>query len=269
MATHAGVLLGTAAYMSPEQARGEMVDERTDLWAFGAVLYKMLTARRAFGGNAVSDTVANVLRDEPRLGGFTAQHAASIRTLLRRCLAKERRHRLNSAAAARLEIEDAMQSPERSASGVGNCANYFATFVHRRCARRRRHRRSHRVDADAPGHAGPTIHVAIHHRALCPASHSPSRVFCETFDFRPMAATSSTEVSWPLLAGRSWCDRWIEFKGASSTGLPTPASRSSRPTAVGSGSSIPPTSRRSPSTVVQRSPSVSSISGTRRRKLGR
>ena len=110
MATHAGVLLGTAAYMSPEQARGEMVDERTDLWAFGAVLYKMLTARRAFGGNAISDTLANVLRDEPDSAVLPRNTPASIRTLLRRCLAKERRHRLNSAAAARLEIEDAMQA---------------------------------------------------------------------------------------------------------------------------------------------------------------
>ena len=104
------MLLGTAAYMSPEQARGEMVDERTDLWAFGAVLYKMLTARRAFGGNAISDTLANVLRDEPDSAVLPRNTPASIRTLLRRCLAKERRHRLNSAAAARLEIEDAMQA---------------------------------------------------------------------------------------------------------------------------------------------------------------
>jgi serine/threonine-protein kinase len=109
--THKGAVLGTAAYMSPEQASGQTVDKRTDLWAFGCVLYEMLTGRRAFEGDSVSETLACVLTNEPDWTLLPRETPAAIRTLLRRCLQRERSQRLDSAAAARLEIQDARTIP--------------------------------------------------------------------------------------------------------------------------------------------------------------
>ncbi len=110
-ATQAGLILGTAAYMSPEQAKGRAVDKRADLWAFGAVLFEMLTGRRAFGGEDVSDTLAHVLMKDPDWTTLPAGTPAPIRRLLRRCLEKDRKRRLDSAADARLEIDDALTAP--------------------------------------------------------------------------------------------------------------------------------------------------------------
>ena len=116
--TQAGVILGTAAYMSPEQAKGRVVDKRSDVWAFGAVLYEMLTARRAFEGDDVSDTLARILMKEPDWTTLPAGTPAPLRKLLRRCLEKDRKRRLDSAADARLEIEEALTSPAAS-DGLG------------------------------------------------------------------------------------------------------------------------------------------------------
>src|SRR5262249_33021104 len=104
-ATNAGVILGTAAYMSPEQARGEPVDQRADIWAFGVVLYEMLTGAPTFEGRTISDTLAAVLIKEPDLDRVPSQ----VRPLLRRCLAKEPKQRLHHAADVRLLLE---QTPE-------------------------------------------------------------------------------------------------------------------------------------------------------------
>jgi len=108
-ATEAGVILGTAAYMSPEQAAGKAVDKRSDLWAFGVVLFEMLTGRQVFKGETVSHLIAAVLKDEPDWAALPLETPASIRTLLRRCLEKDRKRRLDSAATVRLEIDDAMR----------------------------------------------------------------------------------------------------------------------------------------------------------------
>ena len=109
--TQAGMILGTAAYMSPEQARGTTVDKRADLWAFGVVLWEMLTGKRLFEGATVSDTLAAVLKTEPQWNALAPATPAAIRRLLRRCLEKDRKRRLDSAAAARLEIEEALTAP--------------------------------------------------------------------------------------------------------------------------------------------------------------
>jgi serine/threonine-protein kinase len=109
--TGMGMILGTAAYMAPEQARGKPVDKRTDIWAFGCVLYEMLTGRRAFEGDDVSDTLARVLMKDPDWDALPAPMPPAIRTLLRRCLTKDRRQRLSDAADARLEIDDALTAP--------------------------------------------------------------------------------------------------------------------------------------------------------------
>src|SRR5262245_33724136 len=105
-ATNAGVILGTAAYMAPEQARGEPVDQRADIWAFGVVLYEMLTGTRTFEGRTISDTLAAVLIKEPDLDRVPPQ----VRPLLRRCLAKEPKQRLHHAADVRLLLEQAPES---------------------------------------------------------------------------------------------------------------------------------------------------------------
>ena len=113
--TRVGMLLGTAAYMSPEQARGKPVDRRTDIWAFGCVLYEMLSGRRAFDGAEVTDVLARVIEREPDLAALPANVPAAIRRLLRRCLEKDRKRRLADAADARLEIDDALMSPPHDA----------------------------------------------------------------------------------------------------------------------------------------------------------
>jgi serine/threonine protein kinase len=87
--TRAGVVLGTAAYMSPEQARGRQADQRSDVWAFGCVLFEMLTGRRAFGAAEVSDVLADVLRADPDWKALPPTTTASVRRLLRRCLEKD------------------------------------------------------------------------------------------------------------------------------------------------------------------------------------
>jgi serine/threonine-protein kinase len=113
--TEVGMILGTAAYMAPEQARGRAVDRRADVWAFGVVLFEMLTGRRAFSGDSVTETLASVMRDAPPLDAVPAV-PASIRRLLRRCLEKDPRRRLDSMSAVRLEIEDATAGEESATS---------------------------------------------------------------------------------------------------------------------------------------------------------
>jgi serine/threonine-protein kinase len=115
-ATEAGLILGTAAYMSPEQAAGKAIDKRSDLWAFGVVLLEMLTGRQTFGGETVSHVLAAVLKDEPDWTALPPNTPASIRKLLRRCLEKDRKRRLDSASGARLEIDDAMSPSAAEAS---------------------------------------------------------------------------------------------------------------------------------------------------------
>ena len=94
MADEEGRILGTPAYMSPEQARGKAVDKRTDIWAFGCVLYKLLTGRQAFSGDTLSDMIVSILEREPDWQALPASTPARIRDLLRRCLQKDPQRRL-------------------------------------------------------------------------------------------------------------------------------------------------------------------------------
>jgi Tol biopolymer transport system component len=109
--TQLGLILGTAAYMAPEQARGKPVDRRADLWAFGCVVYEMLTGRSPFRGEDVQQTLANILNSAPDFTALPQATPASITRLLRRCLTRDRTERLADAASARLEIDDAMKEP--------------------------------------------------------------------------------------------------------------------------------------------------------------
>jgi hypothetical protein len=104
--THEGVILGTAVYMSPEQARGKVVDKRTDIWAFGCVLYEMLTGRKAFAGDTVSDTIAAILDREPEWSALPETTPTTIRRLLKRCLEKDPRRRLRDVGDVQLELDD-------------------------------------------------------------------------------------------------------------------------------------------------------------------
>jgi eukaryotic-like serine/threonine-protein kinase len=114
-ATRAGVILGTAAYMSPEQARGVAVDKRADVWAFGCLLFELLTGKRAFHGESLTDVLAAVVRADPDWNALPASTPSPIRRLLKRCLEKDRKRRLPDIGVARLEIDDALAAPETPA----------------------------------------------------------------------------------------------------------------------------------------------------------
>jgi len=105
-ATEMGIVLGTAAYMAPEQAKGKAVDKRVDVWAFGCVLFEMLTGERAFAGETVPETLARVLEREPRWQALAADTPQALVGLLRRCLARDSGRRLHDIADARIEIEE-------------------------------------------------------------------------------------------------------------------------------------------------------------------
>ena len=113
LVTADGIIVGTPAYMAPEQARGKPADKRTDLWAFGCVLYEMLTGRRAFAGDDTSETLAAVIKDDPDWDVLAQSTPSAIRRLLRRCLAKDPKARAADASIARIEIDDALTSPDR------------------------------------------------------------------------------------------------------------------------------------------------------------
>ena len=107
-ATHAGVIMGTAGYMAPEQAKGKGADRRSDIWSFGIVLYELLTGSRMFGGDTVPETLASVMKDQVTLEKLPGETPSSIRRLLSRCLERDPRRRLQSIGEARIVIEDAI-----------------------------------------------------------------------------------------------------------------------------------------------------------------
>jgi Tol biopolymer transport system component len=115
--TGEGVILGTAAYMSPEQARGRPVDKRTDIWAFGCVLYEMLTGHVAFRGETVSDTIVAILEREPKWDALPTATPVAVRRLLQRCLAKDPQRRLRDIGDARIDLDDGLTSGLQQAIG--------------------------------------------------------------------------------------------------------------------------------------------------------
>ena len=110
-ATRAGLIAGTVGYMSPEQARGMVVDKRTDIWAFGCVLYEMLSAKMAFEGDTVTDTIAAILERDPDWSTLPADTPRAVRRLMQRCLEKDPKRRLRDIGDARVEIDQIIQSP--------------------------------------------------------------------------------------------------------------------------------------------------------------
>jgi eukaryotic-like serine/threonine-protein kinase len=117
-ATRAGLILGTAGYMSPEQARGKPVDRRTDIWAFGCVLYEMLTRQRAFKGDTLSDTIAAILERDPDWSELPSDTPRTVRRLIERCLEKEPKQRLRDIGDARLDLEQVIRGDVEDADGT-------------------------------------------------------------------------------------------------------------------------------------------------------
>lgn len=118
VATRMGVLLGTAPYMSPEQARGKRVDRRADIWAFGCVVYEMLTGEPLFAGETTSDTLAEVIKSDPDWSQLPVNWPTCIRNLLRRCLQKDPRRRLQAIGEARIAIEETLSGVSQDAAGA-------------------------------------------------------------------------------------------------------------------------------------------------------
>ena len=124
--TRVGVILGTAAYMSPEQARGRPVDKRADIWAFGCVLYQCLTGKQAFDGETVTETLAAILKSEPDWDALPAAASWKVKDLLHRCLEKDPRRRLHDIADARIEIEGGLNEGGTSAKAAPEHAGRIA-----------------------------------------------------------------------------------------------------------------------------------------------
>ncbi len=118
MATQAGVLLGTAAYMSPEQAKAKPVDRRADIWAFGCVLYEMLTGKQAFTGEVVTDTLAAMIMKDPDLSQLPAATPMRVRVLLQRCLQKDPKQRLRDIGDARISLDDVLSGAPGPAPAI-------------------------------------------------------------------------------------------------------------------------------------------------------
>ncbi|MBF8300248.1 MAG: prkC 15, partial [Acidobacteria bacterium] len=122
-ATAMGTILGTAAYMAPEQARGKVVDKRADVWAFGCVFYEMLTGQRACPGEDITETIAAVVKGEPDWSALPATLSPTLRVYLRRCLQKNPRDRVHGIGDVRLAIDGAFDvqapPPQPSAEAIG------------------------------------------------------------------------------------------------------------------------------------------------------
>ncbi|MBK9386323.1 MAG: serine/threonine-protein kinase [Planctomycetes bacterium] len=138
LSTEAGRLLGTPAYMAPEQARGKAIDKRVDIWAFGCVLYECLTAKRAFHGETLTDVLGSVLHSQADLAALPAQTPKRVRELLTRCFDKDPRRRLRDIGDARIELEQALRGHEEAAvdaNAVGTARPASATWLrHALCA---------------------------------------------------------------------------------------------------------------------------------------
>ena len=177
--TRAGVILGTAAYMSPEQARGRVVDKRSDIWAFGVVLYEMLTARRAFDGETVSDTIAAVLTREIDLGALPRETPGRVRRLLARCLTRDPRMRLRDIGEARIALEGAgadAGDPTASASTRATLARPWML-------------------AGAGGAVGAIFATALAFVMASPATEAPRPVMHLSMSLPPEAPLAETDGS--------------------------------------------------------------------------
>ena len=131
-ATRAGMILGTAAYMSPEQARGKTVDRRADIWAFGVVLYEMLTGKQTFTGETITDILASVVKEQPSLDRLPAR----VRKIVERCLQKDPRQRWQAIGDVRLEIDALLADPDGNTQTREPEYDRYGSVQFRWCERR-------------------------------------------------------------------------------------------------------------------------------------
>ncbi len=159
--TQLGMILGTAAYMSPEQARGKVVDKRADVWAFGCVLYEMLTSRRPFEDEDVSLTLSKVLQRDPDFDLLPATVPARVRQVVRLCLRKSLRERIPDIGAVRLALEGAFETAEPRADSARASIAFEPGTARRRIHGRRARRRcrARQIRAGAVCATGPDIRV--------------------------------------------------------------------------------------------------------------
>ena len=259
-ATHAGMILGTASYMSPEQARALPADRRADIWSFGAILYEMLAGRRAFLGETVAETLAKVIEREPDWSLLPATTPPAIKTLLERCLVKSPRQRLQAIGDARLVLEETLQSlaqrpskasetgggadrdPARSQERSPPAGLRALGAPHRRRAgvggRRHAARRTARMPAVDAADASPDRgrRRGVRHR-----SRLGGRVLARRQEDRVRERRGRPEH--PLRARVSTSSSRFGSTPARPPG-PVPTSRSSRPTGAGSATSPPPSCAR-------------------------
>jgi serine/threonine protein kinase len=238
-ATRVGMILGTAAYMSPEQAAGHPADRRADIWSFGAVLYEMLAGKRAFEGESTPETLASVLKLEPDWGALPAATPPSIRKLVRRCLTKDRKQRLQAIGEARIALENPQRDEPAAASpatghrsravlalviaaGILSVALGALAFVHFREVPPP-DRPLVRLDVDlgadvslpAPSLAGSAVAISPDGTRLVYASGNPSKLFIRRLD-QPKA-TELPGTQGALVPFFSPDGQWIGF--SSSGGL--------------------------------------------------
>ena len=128
--TAAGIILGTAAYMSPEQARGKRADKRSDIWAFGCVIYEMLTGTRPFAGDDVSDVLASVLAREPDWTRLPSTLSPALGTYIRRCLHKNPKQRIGDVQDVRLALEGAFDATASPPAAPGRIRGWPAASRH-------------------------------------------------------------------------------------------------------------------------------------------
>jgi len=159
--TQAGVILGTAAYMAPEQAKGREADKRSDVWAFGAVLFEMLTGRRAFDGEDMTDVLGAVVRLEPDWALLPADVPPAVRTLIQRCLVKDRRLRVSDISAARFVLNELGNIGASRHCGAGSFRLAPDTSSGPGCSADGHHRRRWRVDAAACSWSAPCGAVLV------------------------------------------------------------------------------------------------------------
>ena len=130
--TTVGVMLGTAAYMAPEQARGRATDRRVDVWAFGCVLFEMLSGQHAFPGSDVTEVLATVLKSEPEWNALPSSTPPRVRAVLERCLQKDPKLRIRDIGDVRLALDGAFEIDGRGAgSGGGRCATSQCSVARR------------------------------------------------------------------------------------------------------------------------------------------